>query len=59
MLVVGQIVRIKISAWERDFPAHKEPFVPTQVVKHIKNNKAMLSYPLHWWFEEDLEVLVE
>jgi hypothetical protein len=59
MLVIGQVVRIKQDAWIRDFPAHKEPFVPTQVVKYIKDNRVMLSFPLHWWFEDDLEILIE
>jgi hypothetical protein len=59
MLAVGQIVRIKQDAWIRDFPFHKEPFVAVQPIKFIKDNRVMLAFPLHWWDEDDLEVLIE
>ena len=62
MLCVGTHVRIKPEAWNRYLSEEKLPETmpppppPAQIIaRNPEQNIALLSFPLFWWDEEDIE----
>ena len=62
MIQEGTRVRVKPDAWAREWPRRDYPISPIQIVVNIGSHPPfeglyMLSWPLHWWNEEDLEIV--
>jgi hypothetical protein len=62
MFYVGMKVKIKPEAWKRDFPNEPYPFQGIQIITDMPDHPPfddafMLSFPLHWWKEDDLEMI--
>ena len=61
MIPIGTRVRIRREAWERVYP-HK-PWITSAFTIYVIGTHSpfegmyQLSWPLHWWKEEDLEVV--
>ena len=58
MIPEGTRIRIKDEAWARELPTTPYPKCPEQMVTAIDpQGRYMLSFPVYWWQEEDLEVI--
>lgn len=57
-LCVGAKVKVKRRAWRKHFPDLPHPGIQriTEMPAHKPfDDKVMLTYPMHWWEEGDLD----